>query len=134
VFALSRKGIYGICRIELLCDGWEIELNPGAGDPSNHTYIPIIPPRGLPLPSNVYFTYSTLSCIEISAAWPYGGGVNSNRIQLAETIAELRKQQLDVLKAAKLGDITDDEVAAYYALDLEIRYLADEMHREDSPR
>jgi len=60
--------------------------------------------------------------------------VNSNRIQLAETIAELRKQQLDVLKAAKLGDVTDDEVAAYYALDLEIRYLADEMHREDSPR
>ena len=60
--------------------------------------------------------------------------VNNERTQLAETIAEVRKQQMDVLSAAKWGDITDDDVAAYYSLDLEIRHLADEIYREDSPR
>ena len=32
---------------------------------------------------------------------------------------------MDVLRAAKCGDITEDDVAAYHFLDLEIRYLAD---------
>jgi len=59
--------------------------------------------------------------------------VNNERRQLGETIAEVRKQQMAVLSAAKWGDSTDDDVAAYYSLDLEIRHLADEMYREDSP-
>jgi hypothetical protein len=58
--------------------------------------------------------------------------VDKNRAQTAETIAALRKQQMDVLEAAKVGDITEDDVALYYSLDLKIRYLADEKHREDS--
>jgi hypothetical protein len=73
-----------------------------------------------------------LSCIEIATTQHYGRVVDSNKAKIAKTITELRQQQMDVLSAVKFGDINDDDVAAFHSLDQEIRYLADEMFREDS--
>ena len=106
--------------------------------------IPIARHKTPQLPSAQHFAGSFLflqtfispiqcfSVLKAPATRQYGRILNHDRTQIAEKIADLRKQQMDVLSAAKRGDITDDDVAEYYSLDLDIRYLADEMHREDN--
>jgi len=49
--------------------------------------------------------------------------------EIVATIAELLRQQIDVLTAAKLGKtISEQDLAAYHSRDLEIRYLFDELN------
>ena len=50
--------------------------------------------------------------------------------EIVATIAELLRQQIDVLTAAKLGTVSEHDLAAYHSRDLEIRYLFDELNGE----
>jgi hypothetical protein len=54
--------------------------------------------------------------------------------EIAETIAELLRQQIDVLRAARQGPVPEHDVAAYHARDLEIHYLFEHLDPESSER
>jgi len=55
--------------------------------------------------------------------------------EIVATIAELLRQQIDVLRAAKLGKtISEQDLAAYHSRDLGIRGLFDELNGERADR
>ena len=60
--------------------------------------------------------------------------MNSNRKELARNNRGVAEAANGRAKPARVGEITDDEVAVYYSVDLQICHLADEKHREGSSR